>query len=367
MYFLCKDVIYIFRINTVLRNKMEFWECDRCQIDVSVTLPHSEFEDFRHNTLRDQDFIANSLSDLEKTNDKTRHCIMVLDEEADDGILVDPQGYNYARYSAYIPNAKQLMQTQYPSLDDFNDRMRRAVDKYVGLALENHDNGKYSFDIEDVNRHYDCENFNSDLFVDMIGECAEFSDVEYYGGEFTVTLNPEYLSENDKQLYNEDIKEICARHTLWILDVEGGKRADFSGRNVSEFDFDGVDLNGADFENARFSNCNFESACLMGAKMNNAVFKNCSFKLATSEEVEAKRAVFNNCNFEQADFITSNFKGAVFQNCNFDCISIENSCIEGTNFHETIPDAEEIERCYKTEDGFLAEEKSNGLEPNPLS
>ena len=52
MYFLRKDVISIFRINTVLRNKMEFWECDRCQIDVSVMLPHSEFEDFKRNTLR---------------------------------------------------------------------------------------------------------------------------------------------------------------------------------------------------------------------------------------------------------------------------------------------------------------------------
>ena len=340
------------KINAPLRSKMGSLEYDRCQVDITVTLAHSEFEYFRCHTLDFQEFIAESLRYLPITTDNTRHCIMVLDEEADDGILVDPQGYNYARYSAYIPNAKQLMQTQYPSLDDFNERMRRAVDKYVGLAIENQENGKYSFDIEDVNSHYDCENFNSDLFVDMIGECAEFSDVEYYGGEFTVTLNPEYLSEKDKQLYNEDIKEICARHTLWILDVEGGKRADFSGRNVSEFDFDGVDLNGADFENVHFSNCNFESACLMGAKMNNAVFKNCSFKLA---------------NFEQADFITSNFKGAVFQNCNFDCISIENSCVEGTEFNQTIPDAEEIERCYKTEDGFLAEEKSNGLEPNPLS
>ncbi|MFR1480928.1 MAG: DUF6329 domain-containing protein [Hydrogeniiclostridium mannosilyticum] len=26
-----------------------------------------------------------------------------------DGFLVDPQGYNYARYSAFVPNARSLL------------------------------------------------------------------------------------------------------------------------------------------------------------------------------------------------------------------------------------------------------------------
>lgn len=357
----------MFTINTKLQSKMERWEYDRCQVDVTVTLPHSDFEHFRRNMMQRQEFITKALSELPVTNDNTRHCIMVLDEEADDGILVDPQGYDYARYSAYVPNAKQIVQTQYPSLNEFNDRMRGAVDKYVSLALENHKEGKYTFDINDVNREYDCENFNSDLFVDMIGECDEFSDVEYCGGEFTVTLNKDFLSEKDKTLFPEDVKEMCARHTLWILDLEGGEQADFSGCIVENCDFIGVDLSGAKFENARFYNCNFECACLMGAKMNNALFSNCSFRLSTSEEVEAKKAVFDNCDFEQSDFITSNFKEAVFNDCAFSCISIENSCIEGTKFNKSIPDAEEVERCHSTEYEFLKEEKYNGPKQTQLS
>lgn len=346
---------------------MEFWECDRCQIDVSVTLHHSEFEDFRHNTLKDRDFIANSLSDLATTNDNTRHCIMVLDEEADDGILVDPQGYNYARYSAYIPNAKQLMQTQYPSLDDFNERMRRAVDKYVNLALENHDNSKYSFNIEDINRQYDCENFNSDLFVDMIGECVEFSDVEYYGGEFTVTLNPDYLAENDRTLFDDDVKAKCAKHTLWMLEIPGGERANFRGAVANNIHFQNVDLSGAVFDKARFKNCNFYNACIMGASMKRAEFEDCCFNRATAEEVEAEGAVFKNCEFVEADFEESNFRKARFEGCDFECITLERSCIEGAEFVLTSPDAEEMSYCFITSEAFNEEVRGKGLEQEPLS
>ena len=38
-----------------------------------------------------------------------RHCLLILDAGGMDGFLVDPQGYNYARYSAFVPNARSLL------------------------------------------------------------------------------------------------------------------------------------------------------------------------------------------------------------------------------------------------------------------
>ena len=335
-------------INAPLRSKMGSLDYDRCQVDRIVTLPHSVFAYFLRHTLDSQEFIAESLRYLPITTDNTRHCIMVLDEEAEDGILVDPQGYNYARYSAYVPNAKQLVQTQYPSLDKFIDKMREAVDKFVNRAIENQKNGKYYFDIEDVIREHDCEGFNSELFEDMICEREEFEDIDCCRGEYELTINEKFLSEQDKTLYPEEIKEICARHTLWILDAEGGTRANFSGCIIKDADFTGVDLSSANFERAQFSNCNFENACMMVADMRRAVFENCNFTNATAEEVHAEKAIFDKCNFTQADFIESHFNEARFKDCVFDCISLEKSCIKGTDFEGTIPDAEEIEHCYKS-------------------
>ena len=42
-------------------------------------------------------------------NDGMRHGFLVLGVGRNDGILVDPQGADYARYSAFIPNARSLL------------------------------------------------------------------------------------------------------------------------------------------------------------------------------------------------------------------------------------------------------------------
>ena len=44
--------------------------------------------------------------------------MLVLGEGVDDGILVDPQGYDYARYTAYIPMARQLFQNEQMESED---------------------------------------------------------------------------------------------------------------------------------------------------------------------------------------------------------------------------------------------------------
>ena len=353
-------------INVPLRSKMERIKYDRCQVEKTVWLPHSEFEHFRMNLMESQDFIKEALPDLIATNDNVRHCIMVLDLASDDGILVDPQGYDYARYSAYIPNARQITQLKYKSLDEFDDRMRSAVEDYVRLALEEQKDGRYSFYIDDVNREYDNNFFDSDLFVEMIGERVEFSDMEYFAGEFLVNINPKCLPYENKKLYNEDIQEKCARHVLWMYDLDGGERADFSDCIVKDVIFLGSDLSGAVFDNAYFKDCSFESACLMNSSMRGAKFENCSFYLSTAEEVNAENAIFGNCDFSEADLIESNFKNAKFNNCDFSCISIEKSCIEGADFVSTIPDAEEIQRCFEKFEAFDAY-KSNSLDQAPLT
>ena len=41
---------------------------------------------------------------------ETAPCIMVLGEGSDDGVCVETSGASYARYSAYIPHARQIVE-----------------------------------------------------------------------------------------------------------------------------------------------------------------------------------------------------------------------------------------------------------------
>lgn len=96
-------------INAQLRSKQEEIQPVRCDIACIVELSNAEFFDFQFNPLADHDFIKEHLPDLKTDEFHAIPCMLVLGEGVDDGILVDPQGYDYARYTAYIPMARQLL------------------------------------------------------------------------------------------------------------------------------------------------------------------------------------------------------------------------------------------------------------------
>ena len=47
------------------------------------------------------------------------------------------------------------------------------------------------------------------------------------------------------KLNKEDLQNILNKHKLWLLNEEGGERADLSSTNLSNVDLSGAKLNGA--------------------------------------------------------------------------------------------------------------------------
>ena len=95
-------------IQAELRRKQSEYEGDACVVDKVIELPAQRFRQFSRALLADYDFIAENKTDI-RHDDDARHGLLILDAEGTDGILVDPQGYNYARYSAFVPNARSLL------------------------------------------------------------------------------------------------------------------------------------------------------------------------------------------------------------------------------------------------------------------
>ena len=83
-------------------------EGEACSVDKVIELPAQRFKQFSRALLADYDFIAENKNAI-RHDDDARHCLLILDAEGTDGFLVDPQGYNYARYSAFVPNARSLL------------------------------------------------------------------------------------------------------------------------------------------------------------------------------------------------------------------------------------------------------------------
>ena len=95
-------------IRAELKCKQTGCEADPCAVDKVIELPSPRFQQFSRALLADYDFIAENKNAIRHDED-ARHCLLILDAEGKDGFLVDPQGHNYARYSAFVPNARSLL------------------------------------------------------------------------------------------------------------------------------------------------------------------------------------------------------------------------------------------------------------------
>ena len=135
-------------IQAELRRKQSEYEGEACSVDKVIELPAQRFKQFSRALLADYDFIAENKNAIRHDGD-TRHCLLILDAEGTDGFLIDPQGYNYARYSAFIPNARSLLMPDMgvdhsylspaePWRDESRDEMLRMtlrVDRKPGYIL----------------------------------------------------------------------------------------------------------------------------------------------------------------------------------------------------------------------------------------
>ena len=83
-------------------------EAADCVVEKVVELPTVEYDRFCRSMLERYPFIGEVAASLHY-NDGMRHGFLVLGVGRNDGILVDPQGADYARYSAFIPNARSLL------------------------------------------------------------------------------------------------------------------------------------------------------------------------------------------------------------------------------------------------------------------
>lgn len=106
-----------------------------CVIEKVIRLSGAEYDSFARNMLRDQAFIRDNPIDAVVDANGRYHCLLVTGEGRRDGILVNPEGGDYARYSAFIPNAEDFLAiNRYPALAMLNEKLTAIVDIFAEQA-----------------------------------------------------------------------------------------------------------------------------------------------------------------------------------------------------------------------------------------
>jgi hypothetical protein len=110
-------------------------EATDCVVDKVIRLSGAQYDSFSRNLMRDWDFIRDNPIDTVVDSQGQHHCLLVLGEGREDGILVNPDGGSYARYSAFVPGAAALDAIdRYPYLAERTRQLVEAADYIVSLV-----------------------------------------------------------------------------------------------------------------------------------------------------------------------------------------------------------------------------------------
>lgn len=326
-------------LNTRLHCKDEAVKTEKCIVEKIIELDDKEYESLCEDLMAYRCFVTENKESMYVDTDGVAHCILALGENYDDGILINSEGYDYARYYSVIPNARQLVVLdRYPSMKNFIERMSEVVEDILSKAVaeSNEDNREYTVEIDKYNKPGEPV-VNPALLDDMLTDSRVVEDTILYDDSIELRLTEQVADTQYQKYYDAnnltEIEIICAKHALWLYDESGGERADFSNCLLENVDLSNRNLCGAVFNDAAFINCNLDDVSMCGASFENTKFTRCNMKHLTAEEADFKDSDFYNCDLKGAYFTHSNFTKAKMADCNFHDTNFTKCCIESWIFN----------------------------------
>lgn len=142
-----------------------------------------------------------------------------------------------------------------------------------------------------------------------------------------------FLKEEIYEIYNRDGVVICSNMALSTVEVI--QWAIKSNIDLSNANFEGLELYGVDLTGGKFQNANFFDATLTGATLVNGDFTGADFTGAYLEMSDCEgaimcRADFGGCDLRHSNMKNANAMDAEFSNADMDfvcwdgCIGVEN-------------------------------------------
>ena len=208
--------------------------------------------------------------------------------------------------------------------------------------------GKYNPEVEGM--HYGYRNLEP-----LYDENSSVAQFYIYKSKCDWEIKQSRISEQEKQpLTKKEIEIICAKHTLWLHEVDGGEQADFSNKVIINYDFTGKNLINAVFDKAKIDNCIFNDADISYSSFDGAVLNDCDIENVTA----------NNTSFRNAEILYCDLTGSEFEDCNFSYSkfvdvnkpeAMKGCCIEKVDIDGMDDWPQAIDNCSENEKEWAAE------------
>ncbi len=177
------------KIKANLMCKPSNFQMDDCQIEKVVELSHAEFCRLRVAPLEDQPFIAENKSCM-YSQDGVPHCLLALGEGSNDGVLIEAEGYDYARYAAYIPGMRDIV----------NAEINRAAEYIVQQGTEKSMSASWCVRFEDLaGLNIQEGNGLDSMLRAALKSRPEVAAVDMHDGYIEMEFHPEYCKQLNKE------------------------------------------------------------------------------------------------------------------------------------------------------------------------
>ena len=169
------------------------FQFQKAKVEKKVCLPAGEFEEFLKNPLEDMPCIVENVDLMQEDREGIYHCLLITGEGRRDGVLVESEGYRYARYASYVPDAAAL---EYESLSEFGARMSWLADRMILEGSRQTGEGNRIFSFEELQELCDlplsANPALAELLADMVVERPEVRLANIRGDCLALSFYPEY-------------------------------------------------------------------------------------------------------------------------------------------------------------------------------
>ena len=170
------------KLQVPFERKIPTFNLSEAVIEAVVILPGQKFKAFSGGLLKDEDFIKDHKESMYVDEKGVRHSLLLLSEHADDGFLVESQGYDYARYVAWLPRIKPY----------FNQQMLKLADALIKEGCLNTESGNWITDFDEIKERYGItiKNGNGigEQLLHILSSADEIAEVEMTEDSFDMTF-----------------------------------------------------------------------------------------------------------------------------------------------------------------------------------
>ncbi|KAF5043314.1 hypothetical protein DSECCO2_503510 [anaerobic digester metagenome] len=180
--------------------KLSALEAQDCVIEAIEVMSNEKYNNFTNSLLTDRQFISDRKEDMFTDSSGQIHCILALNEESGDGVIINSSGYDYARYVSFTPNIKPYIEQQIELL----------ADQIIRYAAENTSNGSWIIDFEEISEQYGItvkeNNGIGSMLLSELESRKEMVEIVADNGCFDMVLYLDYCNNLDESSMEKNIK-----------------------------------------------------------------------------------------------------------------------------------------------------------------